>query len=206
MAFGLRQGNSRGPTVGALVPVVAQWAAQHGWTGPEHRWLGAGLRAAGLSRRCVSGVERTTRLLLHPESAALLKRLCREAWAPARPPGDPLQKWKPRPRPRKLEPGLFHLELERAERRAGRPTALVDSTGRVWPSARHAAAALGCVQSTIAAAAPASGGWGAKPAKGLLWRRMLPEEVAAVPATALVGERLAHAGWALACICRTAHE
>jgi hypothetical protein len=196
LALALRQGNTQGPTVGALVPLVERWAAGHGWSGPGHRALGVGLKAAGLMRRVMGGTGRLSRLLLHPESASLLKRLCREAWAPARPPGDPLRPWKPRPRPRKLPPAPFHAELKRAEKWGAAP--LVDSTGRVWPSARHAAEALGCVQATVANALPKGGApdWGTKPAKGLLWRRMLPGEVAAVPVEAVVGERVG-GGWVL---------
>lgn len=198
VSLGLRPGNSMGPAVSALVPVVAKWAAERGWAGVEHRHLGSGLKAAGLVRRAYSGgsVENLSRVLLHFEDAARLRLLCREAWAPARPPGDPLQKWKPRPRPKKLPPAPFHAELRAATRRAGKCAAVCDSTGRVWPSPAHAAQALGCTASTIAASAPSGGGWGAKPAKGLLWRRMLPEEVAAVPAEAVVGQRVG-GGWVL---------
>lgn len=183
--LGLRPGGSVGPIISALVPVVERWAAARGWTGPEHRYLGVGLKAAGLVRRAKTSGGTYSRLLLHPADARRLKQLCREAWAPARPPGDPVCVWKPRPRPHKLPPALFHAELKRLK---GNAKPLMDSTGRVWPSAKHAAEALG--PTTRPPSAPATGEWSAKPTKGLLWRRLTPAEVAAIPQGTRCGDRL----------------
>src|ERR1041384_4197563 len=81
-SLGLRQGNTRGPTSAALVPVVAAWAAGHGLTGPGHRDIGRGLMWVGLKRR-VANRQQQLHLVLHREDAARLWAMVRAAGAPA---------------------------------------------------------------------------------------------------------------------------
>lgn len=217
----LRPGNTQGPQVRALVPVVGRWAEQRGWTGAGSRELGKGLAWAGLRRRMV-GERGAHHVLVHLEDARLLWRMAREAWAPALPPGDPRartayarerRKRKAHtPRPR-LERRPFHEELRSMR---GTPRPVVDSLGRVWPSPVVAARWMGGSQKALGNSvawlrAALSGGPGTDSSalhaaisrgaawRGLWWRHLTPSEVAAVPAGHLSGLPLPGLGWGLVC-------
>jgi hypothetical protein len=220
VALGLRPGNTQGPTPSALLPVVEAWARGHGWTGPDVLQLGAGLNAAGLRRRrqVKSGA---LRLLLHPADCAKLWRLVRAAWAPARAPGDRRGVKRPKsPRlkrtltPRPAPPQPFR-EAVRGLHHSARP--LLDSLGRVWPCPSVAARALrgnpkalGNSLAWLRAALEGppvdsrpllealkrKGHW-----RGVWWRYLTPEEVAAVPEGHMVGAPLRPYRWGLVCEC-----
>lgn len=217
--LGLRQGNTRGPASTALVPVVDAWAVARGMTGPGYRDVGRGLMWAGLVRR-MKGEHGQQYLVLHRDDAAKLWRLVRAAWAPGCAPGDPRGRQnltRRAPRRRRLHPPpdghtRFHEELARDRRQ--RP--LVDSVGRVWPSASVAARALRGNRKAVdnarralaialegrhpvqagalASAIKKGAAW-----RGRLWRHLTPEEVRAVPVEHLSGHPLPWLVWSLVC-------
>lgn len=227
--LGLRPGNSLGPRATALVKVVAAWAAERGWTAPDFREVGRGLRLAGFVRRRKPGRTGGYRLaLLHPADAALLWRLVRAAWAPAWAPGDPrgpthqrqsqrrsalgkLRRAAPRLKPTREQPP-FHAELKQRTR------PVVDSLGRVWPSVAVAATAMGGSRQALANAVAlyrkltyieAEGPVSADALRsalnkgaawrGVWWRYLTHAEVAAVPPGTLSGGKLPGFGWGLTC-------
>lgn len=228
-AMALRPGHSEGPSARALVPVVAVWASERGWSPPGHREIGRGLTWAGLRRRLVGRLGSGAKhLALHPEDAARLWTLVRSAWAPAYAPGDPraMGERKARegrerrarlgPAPRVKPPPLplFHEELRKLGRKA-RP--LVDSLGRVWPSGCVAARALGgsykAVDNARRLLADALTGTPRESTsarileamrrggswRGVWWRHLTPAEVGAVPLEHRSGEPLPGLGWGLVC-------
>lgn len=214
VALGLRPGNSveNALTCTRLVPIVEVWAAQHGWSGPNHVELGVGLQLAGLMRRRANG-KGSRRLLLHRDDLALLLRMAREAGTLSLPkPRKPLPKLK-RVKPVRVVQPLFHEELARG----GKKVPLCDSIGRVWPSAAAAAAALegesprslsnrssllrqelAKEAAVLSAAAARAAMW-----RGVWWRRLTEAEVANVPRCARVGDSVPGYGWGLTCVsCR----
>jgi hypothetical protein len=222
VALQLRPGSARGPPPSALVPVVATWAAGKGLHGPDATRLAVGLTWAGLRRR-LADAKQLQRVALHPADSAKLWRLVRAAWAPARAPGDQrgLKRTNKRRRglkrtltPRPAPPQPFH-EAVRNLHHSARP--LLDSLGRVWPSPSVAARALrgnpkalGNSLAWLRAALEGppvdsrpllealkrKGHW-----RGVWWRYLTPEEVAAVPEGHMVGAPLRPYRWGLACEC-----
>ena len=213
--MGLRPGNTEGPSCAALVPVVAAWAAARGHTAPESRSLGRALALVGLvRRRKVTGG--LNLLLLHGDDARRLRRLCWEAWAPGEPPGmRRTARGRPKGSGRKVPHNTYvrpDFHQHRAEHRC--TAALADSIGRVWPCAAVAAAALGGAPRAVAnrasdlrnflqpkanvgplrTALQANAHW-----RGVWWRRLTPEEVAAVPQGTKAGDKLRGLGWGLVC-------
>jgi hypothetical protein len=204
VAMALRPGQTWAVRPGALVPVVAAWAAERGWAPVDVGAVGRGLSAAGLETRERPSDPR--RLLLHRDDAARLRKLVWEAWAPHVPPGE-----RPRNKPGRLPlqcalarlnylrppaPG-FHAQLK-LEGSQARP--VVDNLGRCYPSIRYAATALAPKRqkakapAQLVSALRRGGVW-----KGRLWRYLLPQELAQVPQRAPCGVRLEGLGWLELC-------
>ena len=218
--LGLRPGGTEGPRASALVKVVGAWARARGLPEPGYRDVGWGLSRAGLYRRRQTADMTTKCVLLHGEDSRRLRRMCREAWAPEDPPGMVSQRTgRPRGRPkgsgRKAPHNTYvrpDFHQHRAEHRCS--AALADSIGRVWPCAAVAAAALGGAPRAVAnrasdlrnflqpkadvgplrTAIQANAHW-----RGVWWRRLTPEEVAAVPQGTKAGDKLRGLGWGLVC-------
>jgi hypothetical protein len=204
LAEGLRSGVTRCFYPSALLPLVERWAAGCGWSPPDASALGRGLAAVGIQLQHSGG--RGRRLLLHRDDAARLRKLVWEAWAPRVPPGE-----RPRNKPGRLPlqcalarldylrpPAPGFNEQLRLEGPAARP--VVDNLGRCYPSIRYAATTL--APKRMKAKAPAQllsalrrgGVW-----RNRLWRYLLPEELARVPAAAPCGVRLEELGWLAVC-------
>lgn len=199
----LRPGSTHGVRPGALEPLVRAWAESRGWSPPPLRAIGAGVAASGV-RVWRNGPER--RLLLHRDDAARLRQLVWEAWHPRVPPGE-----RPKQRPRRVPlqcalarlaylerreaPPGFHAQLAR-EGGLSRATPVVDSRGRVYPSLAYAARALSAKRdkdkapSRLTAAMRRDGHW-----KGMVWRRLLPEELEMIPQGAACGARVEELSW-----------
>jgi hypothetical protein len=199
----LRPGVTRCFYPSALLPLAERWAAEKGWGPPDLPALGRGLSAAGLQIHHAHGQRR---LLLHRDDATRLRKLVWEAWAPRVPPGE-----RPRNKPGRLPlqcalarlnylkppPPGFHAQLALEGPHA---SPVVDSRGRCYPSVRYAATALAPKREKPKApmqllkALGRGGVW-----RGKLWRRLLPEELAQVPAGAPCGVRLPGLGWLEVC-------
>lgn len=209
--FGLRPGNTLALRASAVEPLVTQWAAARGWTPPPLRAIGRGLAAVGVCTRSDFG---SRRLLLHRDDAARLRKLVWEAWAPRVPPGE-----RPRTKPGRqpLQAALarlaylenkpptptFHAQLAADAAREGwlsRASPVVDSRGRVYPSVAYAARHMvgkrekGKAPAQLTAALRRDGHW-----KGMVWRRLLPEELALIPQDATCGARIEELSWQYAC-------
>jgi hypothetical protein len=204
LAEKLRPGVTRCFYPSALLPLVDRWAAERGWSPPDASALGRGLAGAGISLQHSGG--RGRRLLLHRDDAARLRKLVWEAWAPRLPPGE-----RPRNKPQRLPlqcalarlnylkppPPGFHAQLALEGARA-RP--VVDSRGRCYPSIRYAATAIAPKrQKAKAPAQLVSAMKSGRAWKARLWRHLLPEELAMVPAGAPCGIRLEALGWKAVC-------
>lgn len=208
LSLGLRSGVTRCFQPGALLPLAERWAFERGWAPPTVTSIGVGLAAAGV--RLWRGRER--RLLLHRDDAARLRRLVWEAWAPRVPPGErPRRKEQRLPlqcalgrlayleRKRTEPPPTFHAQLAR-EGGLSRATPVVDSRGRVYPTLAYAARAL--VAKRLKDKAPAQliaalrrdGHW-----HGMVWRRLLPEELELIPHDAVCGARVEALSWQYSC-------
>jgi hypothetical protein len=205
-ALGLRPGNTQGPSPADLQPLVDVWAAERGMTGPGLSNLGLGLTLAGLRRRR----GRRIHTLLHRDDVARLRASMHALGV--RP---PLRKAgrKPLPRVPRVQPHIpdFHTALHKVKRKAP----LVDSMGRVWPSAEVAARVLGGhgrsprnalrnlryyqpptpdTSRLTLAARTGDVAW-----RGVLWRHLTPAEVEAIPQGTLSGTIVRAYGWGLAC-------
>lgn len=205
LSLGLRSGVTRSLQPGALLPLAERWAEERGWTPPDVSSLGVAFRAAGVR---IWHTGKARRLLLHRDDAARLRALVWEAWAPRVPPGE-----RPRSKPRRmplqcalarleyLKPPApsFHAQLAR-EGGLSRARPVVDSRGRCYPSATYAARALSPKRDgrkapkRLIEAMGRGGHW-----KGLVWRRMLPEELALVPQEALCGVKVEALSWQATC-------
>jgi hypothetical protein len=207
-ALGLRPGSTWAPPLRALLPLVDAWAAQHGTTGPSSSDLGRGLVGAGLRRR-PSPSERL-QTMLHRDDVARLRMMLSALGVrppPARKPPPPM----PRKPPRTHVLPDFHTALHKVKRKAP----LVDSMGRVWPSAEVAARVLGGhgrsprnalrnlryyqpptpdTSRLTLAARTGDVAW-----RGVLWRHLTPAEVEAIPQGTLSGTIVRAYGWGLAC-------
>lgn len=206
LEMGLRPGHTWGVRPGALVPVVAQWAAARGWAPADVGAIGRGLMAAGLDSRHRNTDPR--RLLLHREDAARLRKLVWEAWAPRVPPGE-----RPRNKPGRLPlqcalarlnylkppPPGFHEQLAR-EGGLSRARPVVDSKGRCYPSVTYAARARVAKRqrdkapAQLVAALRRDGHW-----HGVVWRSLLPAELALIPPGAPCGVRVEALAWRAMC-------
>lgn len=216
LSLGLRSGVTRCFFPSALVPLAERWAEERGWAPPNASAVGLGLAAAGVRIWQAGGTGR--RLLLHRDDAARLRKLVWEAWHPRVPPGE-----RPRTKPgrqplqaalarlayleRREPPPGFHAQLAKDNAAAGalsgglsRATPVVDSRGRVYPSVAYAARHMvgkrekGKAPAQLTAALRRDGHW-----KGMVWRRMLPEELALVPRDAPCGARIEALSWQYAC-------
>jgi hypothetical protein len=204
LSLGVRPGVTRCFFPSALLPLAERWAEERGLGPPDAAALGRGLTAAGFETTQRHGTGR--RLLLHRDDAARLRKLVWEAWAPRVPPGE-----RPRNKPGRLPlqcalarldylkpPAPGFNEQLRFEGPAARP--VVDNLGRCYPSIRYAATSL--APKRLKAKAPAQllsalrrgGVW-----RNRLWRYLLPEELARVPAAAPCGVRLEGLGWLAVC-------
>lgn len=208
LSLGLRSGVTRCFQPGALLPLAERWAAERGWAPPTVTSIGVGLAAAGV--RLWRGKER--RLLLHRDDAARLRRLVWEAWAPRVPPGErPRRKEQRLPlqcalarlayleRKRTEVPPTFHEQLAHSGG-LSRATPVVDSRGRVYPTVAYAARALvgkrlkDKAPAQLTAAMRRDGHW-----NGLVWRHLLPQELALVPHDAACGARIEALSWQYSC-------
>jgi hypothetical protein len=203
--LGLRDGSTWGVRPSALVPLLEAWTAARGWTPPALRAIGHGLSAAGLT---VTHKDKDRRLRLHRDDAARLRKLVWEAWAPRVPPGErpkrreqrlPLQCALARLEYLKPPPPGFHAQLAR-EGGLSRAVPVVDSRGRCYPSVSYAARSLVAKRekdkapARLVAAMRKDGHW-----RGLVWRRLLPQEVALVPQGAPCGFRIEALSWQYTC-------
>lgn len=205
----IRSGVTRSLQPGALLPLAERWAFEQGWTPPDVSSLGVAFRAAGVR---VWNTGKARRLLLHRDDAARLRRLVWEAWAPRVPPGErPRRKAQRLPlqcalgrlayleRKRTEPPPTFHAQLAR-EGGLSRATPVVDSRGRVYPTLAHAARAFVAKRlkdkapSQLTAALRKDGHW-----HGLVWRRLLPEELELIPHDAVCGARVEALSWQASC-------
>lgn len=207
----LRPGSTKSFRPSAVEPLVARWAESRGWSPPPLIAVGHGLAAAGIHVYQGKGERR---LLLHRDDAARLRKLVWEAWAPRVPPGE-----RPRTRPGRqpLQAALarlaylenkpptprFHEQLAADAAREGwlsRATPVVDSRGRVYPSVAYAARHMvgkrdkDNAPAQLTAALRRDGHW-----KGMVWRRLLPDELALVPRDAPCGVKVEALSWQYAC-------
>lgn len=203
-AVGLRPGLTPAPCSRALLPVIAAWCEARGWEGPaEPRAVGVGLGLAGIQGRKSTGGTRAgaRQPLVRREDAARLYRLARAAWDGQHMPGEPHVRRPPRrrsptglkrgqhhPRP---PPPLFHSEQPRRTR------AVVDSLGRVYPSAALAARMVGGSAGANLGRVLVGKGWNGW--RGLHWRYLTPAERAAVPPEARAGDAVPGLAWGLVC-------
>jgi hypothetical protein len=205
LEMGLRAGSTKSLRPSAVELVVVRWAEARGWSPPPLRAVGHGLAAAGIRINHARGERR---LLLHRDDAARLRKLVWEAWAPRVPPGErpkrreqrlPLQCALARLEYLKPPPPGFHAQLAR-EGGLSRAVPVVDSRGRCYPSVAYAARSLVAKRekdkapARLVAAMRKDGHW-----RGLVWRRLLPQEVALVPQGAPCGFRIEALSWQYAC-------
>jgi hypothetical protein len=205
LSLELRSGVTQSLQPGALLPLAERWASERGWTPPDVLALGRGVAAAGV-RTLNAG--RARRLLLHRDDAARLRKMVWEAWAPRVPPGErpkrreqrlPLQCALARLEYLKPPPPGFHAQLAR-EGGLSRAVPVVDSRGRCYPSVAYAARSLVAKRekdkapARLVAAMRKDGHW-----RGLVWRRLLPQEVALVPQGAPCGFRIEALSWQYTC-------
>lgn len=182
-ARGWRPGRAASPPPTALAELYAQHAASLGWA---RDWLAPGevarcLRVLGW-RDFLRGGRRGFRVDVDTAAALALAA-----------PGTATVRRGKRPRrrpapPKRVAP-LFHAVLADVRRTRARP--LVDTLGRVWPSARVAASLLPRVHHQDVQRAASRGG----PAAGALWRYLTPAEVARVPPMHLSGHVLPALAW-----------
>lgn len=182
-ARGWRPGRAASPPPTALAELYAQHAASLGWA---RDWLAPGevarcLRVLGW-RDFLRGGRRGFRV--DADTARAL-----EAAAPGASAIRRGKRPRRRPAPPKRVAPLFHAVLADVRRTRARP--LVDTLGRVWPSARVAASLLPRVHHQDVQRAASRGG----PAAGALWRYLTPAEVARVPPMHLSGHVLPALAW-----------
>lgn len=178
-ARGWKPGRHATPSLAALAGLLARFAQEAGWAwdGVPPRELSRCLKALGFVPYFTGG-RRGFRV-----DADTARALALAAPTPKR----RLKQPHPRRRPaatRRVTPPFWPLPPR------ARP--LVDTLGRVWPSARVAAAALPRVnhQDIQAAAKGRRAGVG-----GCLWRYLSPAEVARVPPMHLAGHVLQALAW-----------
>ena len=135
-----------------------------------------------------------------------------EAWHPRVPPGErPRRKEQRLPlqcalarlayleRKRTEAPPTFHEQLAHSGG-LSRATPVVDSRGRVYPTVAYAARALvgkrlkDKAPAQLTAAMRRDGHW-----HGLVWRHLLPQEMALVPHDAACGARIEALSWQYSC-------
>lgn len=174
----VRPGGHRTPPAGWLAEVVSAWCTAQGWdfeVSAAH--VSAELLAAGHPRYNGS---RHRGYRAHRDSARRLWALVRERHpeAPRRPPQP--RRTAATPARRVTRPPDERPLLSEAPPQA-RP--LLDSLGRVWPSASVAARLLRARLATVQRAATARGS-----ALGVHWRQLTPDEVRLLPPGTRAGD------------------
>lgn len=186
-ARGMRPGAHPSPPPSSLGEDFSRYARGEGWAldSLAKGQLGRHLRTLGFRPFC-RGSRRGVRV--DRDSAAVLWAASGLASTPkARP-----KRFVPR-RPTYQRPAapLFHEVLKDGRRSRARP--LVDTLGRVWPTARIAASLLPRVShGDIQAAAKGK----RKGTGGCLWRYLTPDEVARIPPMHRAGHVLPAMAWA----------
>lgn len=182
-ARGWRKGAHLSPGMARLGEAFEGYARASGWAldSLPRNTLGVHLKRLGFTAAVRGGVRGV--LVSRETAEALWAGVPRKLRAAHRPTRRPTQA-RPAPLP-------FHAALL-AMGRNGRARPLVDTLGRVWPSARVAAAALPRVnhQDIQAAAKGRRAGVG-----GVLWRYLTREEVRLVPPSHMSGHVLPVLAW-----------
>lgn len=181
-AEGMRPGAYLAPPVTQLAAFYSAFARAHGWAMDEMdaRTLGKCLRRLGFRGRTQGGTR----------SVFVGRPVARRMWASTPPDMRPGRTPKRKAaRAGRVDAPLFWRVY--AGRRKSSAQPLVDSLGRVWPSARVAASLLprACRAPIQLAAKRGSS------ASGVLWRYLLPDEVALIPADARCGQRMEWLAW-----------
>jgi hypothetical protein len=188
---GMRKGAYKSPTVTLMSRLLGELADAEGW--PFNRVaplrLGYLLGALGFVRH--SGAS---------QRGYRVDRECaRRLWAAlpdVAPEGRRLRRAPTkRPKAGRVDAPLFWRVYRGRRKSSARP--LVDSLGRVWPSAHEAARLIPRAhhqQISLAARRGAA-------AVGLLWRYLTPDEVRLVPADARCGQRYPWLAWGARTLC-----
>lgn len=170
-------GGHRSPPAGWLAELVADWCAARGW---DCEVLGLHVSRELLAAAYEPVFSHNRRgYRMHRDSAARLWALVREKHpsAPSRPPG---RKATHLP-PRRCEAPARERPLLSERQHNARP--LLDSLGRVWPSAAEAARLLRAHPEHIQTAALRRA-----QALGVRWRQLSPAEVALLPPETRAGD------------------
>lgn len=183
-SLGARPGGTQAPKLARLREAFEGYARSQGWGLDDVTMLGRVLRQLGY-RVVVRGGARSP--LLNRDAARMLWRGVPRVERPRGGAG-PLPRRQQQP-PRRAGPPFWDAVRDYRRSRA-RP--LVDSMGRVWPSARVASSLLPRVnhQDIQACAKGRHTSVG-----GCLWRYLTPEEVASVPPMHLSGHVLPALAW-----------
>lgn len=187
---GARPGGTQGPSLGQLRTAFQKHATAAGWGLDDVALMGRVLKQLGYRVAPQSG--KMSPFLNRHAARALLRDVPRKERLKRQVPRriDISPRFPPRP--------LFHEVLARPHYQRAQP--LVDTLGRVWPTARMAASYLPRVAyQNIHACA----GRGQGSAAGCLWRYLTPEEVRMVPTAHRVGERLPVLAWAGTVVARS---
>lgn len=171
-------GGYRSPPAGWLAELVEVWCLERGWgVSVSASDVGLEARDAGHPTTHTAGARGYR---VHRDSARRLWALVRERHpeAPRRPPQP--RRTAATPARRVTRPPAERPLLSEAPAQA-RP--LLDSLGRVWPSASVAARLLRARLATVQRAATARGS-----ALGVHWRQLTPDEVALLPPGTRAGD------------------
>lgn len=182
---GIRRGAFASPGISLLCEALRRHAVARGWVladvaplslGWALRRLGFRVKPQGGMRSAFMDRDSARRLWAETPEAVRAKRRAK-------------RKLTRQGRAGRVDAPLFWRVY--AGRRKSSAQPLVDSLGRVWPSARVAASLLprACRAPIQLAAKRGSS------ASGVLWRYLLPDEVALIPADARCGQRMEWLAW-----------